>query len=167
MPPPPSPMPPSLSAPPSPMLPPSLQPYINCAAFPAFKTQRNLPILPPSPPSSLFAPPTALREHGADDDNDLDASEQASEGSIMSLDELSDEASSDSDEQQEDASSASSGNSAADAQEHDEDETRQARATAVLSLSRAHAVSLLTYIHMGGWPRPLGYTHSDTLIWQH
>ena len=72
----------------------------------------------------------------------------------MSLDELSDEASSDS-LQQADASSASSLNSTADAQEHDEDEARQAKATAVLSLSLSLPLSLSLSLSLSARPAPL------------
>ena len=71
----------------------------------------------------------ALKEHGADDDDDMDASDQASEGSVMSLDMLSDEMSSTSLDLTGSASSESE-DSASDAQ-HDQDEKeRNARQTA-------------------------------------
>ena len=71
----------------------------------------------------------ALKEHGADDDDDMDASDQASEGSVMSLDMLSDEMSSTSLDLTGSASWASE-DSASDAQHDQDDKERNARQTA-------------------------------------
>ena len=65
----------------------------------------------------------ALREHGAEDDDDLDASDQASEGSVMSLDMLSDESDSSTTVQ----SSGSSQVSAEEAQEGEDQDDQETR----------------------------------------
>ncbi len=70
----------------------------------------------------------ALREHGAEDDDDLDASDQASEGSVMSLDMLSDESESSSSLASRSSSAASAGegkgNGDGEGEDQDDQETR-------------------------------------------